>query len=83
VTEVTAAATRPGAGGPGRPGEVVARLSPIKLPLSSQVRLGRLHPRAILKEDVAQLVIPMPGGRDLAERLVKLLEELLPTPATS
>ena len=49
VTEVTAAPSRVGVGGLGRPGEVVARLSPVKLPVSSEVRLKRLHPRAILK----------------------------------
>jgi transcription-repair coupling factor (superfamily II helicase) len=81
VTEITAAAVKPGAGGPGRPGEVVARLSPVKLPVSSQVRLGRLHPRAILKADSAQLIVPLAAGDDLADRLVALLAELIPLPA--
>ena len=80
VTEVTAATSKPGAGGPGRPGEIVARLSPIRLPVSSQVRLQRLQPRAILKEDAAQLIVPMPPGDDVADRLVSLLRELVPEP---
>jgi transcription-repair coupling factor (superfamily II helicase) len=79
VTEVTAALARPGQpGSPGRPGEAVARLSPIRLPVSAQVRLGRLHPRSIWKEDAAQLILPLPAGSDLALRLVRVLAELVP-----
>ena len=83
VTEVTAAPSRVGVGGLGRPGEVVARLSPVKLPVSSEVRLKRLHPRAILKEDAAQLIAPLPAGDDIAQRLVALLRDLLPPAATT
>jgi transcription-repair coupling factor (superfamily II helicase) len=78
VTEVTAAATKPGVAGPGRLGEVVVRLSPVKLAVSSQVRLGRQHPRAILKADSNQLIVPLAAGDDLADRLVRLLAELIP-----
>ncbi|MHB8456593.1 MAG: TRCF domain-containing protein, partial [Acidimicrobiales bacterium] len=79
VMEISAATARPGTpGNPGRLGEVVARLSPVLLPISAQVRLGRLHPRAIWKEDTAQLIVPLEAGEDLAIRLVRLLEELLP-----
>ncbi|MGO8877009.1 MAG: transcription-repair coupling factor [Acidimicrobiales bacterium] len=80
VSEVTAAAAKPGAGGPGRLGEVVVRMSPVRLAVSSQVRLKRLHPRAILKEDTAQLIVPLAAGDDLADRLVALLRELFPAP---
>ncbi len=83
VTEVTAAPSRPGSGGLGRPGEVVARLSPVKLAVSSEVRLTRLHPRAILKEEGSQLIVPLPAGDDIAERLVALLRDLLPPAATT
>jgi transcription-repair coupling factor (superfamily II helicase) len=78
VTEVTAAAAKPGVAGPGRLGEVVARLSPVNLAVSSQVRLGRVHPRAILKQDSHQLIVPLAAGDDLADRLVALLAELFP-----
>jgi transcription-repair coupling factor (superfamily II helicase) len=79
VTEVSAAPSRPGApGSPAKAGEVVARLSPLGLPLSAQVRLGRLHPRAIWKQEQAQLIVPLPAGEDLALRLVELLRELVP-----
>jgi transcription-repair coupling factor (superfamily II helicase) len=83
VTEITAAATKPGGAGPGRPGEVVVRMSPVRLPVSSQVRLRRLHSRAILKEDTAQLIVPLPAGDDLADRIVDLLRGLLPPAATN
>jgi transcription-repair coupling factor (superfamily II helicase) len=79
VTDVSAAAVRPGqAGSPGRAGEAVARLSPVRLPVSAQIRLGRLHPRAIWKEEAAQLIVPLPAGADLADRIVGLLADLLP-----
>jgi transcription-repair coupling factor (superfamily II helicase) len=82
VTEVTAAAAKLGATGPGRPGEIVVRVSPVRLAVSSQVRLKRLHPRAILKEDSAQLIVPLAAGDDLADRLVVLLGGLLPPEVT-
>ena len=75
---MTASITRPGAGGPGRTGEAVARLAPIRLRASARVRLGRLHPRAIVKEDVEQIIVPLPAGPDLADRLAALLGELVP-----
>ena len=78
VTEVTASVTRPGGGGPGRTGEAVARLSPIRLRASAWVRLGRLHPRAIVKEEISQIIVPLPSGSDLADRLAALLRELVP-----
>ena len=78
VTEVTASVARPGAGGPGRSGEAVARVSPIRLRASARVRLGRLHPRAIVKEEADQIIVPLAAGPDLAERLAVLLRELVP-----
>jgi transcription-repair coupling factor (superfamily II helicase) len=82
VTEVTASLTRPGAGGPGRTGEAVARLSPVRLRASARVRLGRLHPRAIVKEEVDQIIVPLSAGPDLADRLAVLLRELVPPEVT-
>ncbi|MGD0440338.1 MAG: transcription-repair coupling factor [Acidimicrobiales bacterium] len=81
VTEVTASVTRPGGGGPGRTGEAVARLSPVRLRASARVRLGRLHPRAIVKEEVDQIIVPVAAGPDLADRLATLLRELVPAEA--
>jgi hypothetical protein len=42
------------------------------------VRLGRLHPRAIVKEEADQIIVPLAAGPDLAERLAVLLRELVP-----
>ena len=78
VTEVTGAARRAGAGGLGRPGEVVVRLSPVRLPVSSEVRLKRLHHRAILKQEGRQLIVPLAAGDDLPARVAQLLHDLLP-----
>jgi hypothetical protein len=46
------------------------------------VRLGRLHPRAIVKEEVDQIIVPLSAGADLADRLALLLHELVPPETT-
>ena len=65
----------------------VARISPIELPASKQVRLQRLHSKAVFKADLHQLVIPVPPKEDSALFLIALLEDLIPieevTPVTS
>ncbi len=68
-----------GAGG-GAAGQLVARLSPIALRTSERVRLGRIWPRAVYKEDAQQIVGPLPKGPDPAQALVGLLAELVPEP---
>ncbi|MHB1597502.1 MAG: transcription-repair coupling factor [Acidimicrobiales bacterium] len=78
VREVSAVAHRPGSGGPGRPGELVVRLSPLKLRASAAVRLARLVPRALAKDETEQLVVPLRAGPDVASRLAELLRELVP-----
>ena len=72
-----------GGGAGASPGELVARLSPVRLKASEQVRLSRLWPRAVYKEDQAQLVGPLrPGGRagpdNAAAALVDMLAQLVP-----
>jgi transcription-repair coupling factor (superfamily II helicase) len=67
------------AGGLGAPpGSLVARLSPLALKASERVRLGRLWPRAVYKEDPGQLVGPLPKGQEPARALVELLRALVP-----
>jgi transcription-repair coupling factor (superfamily II helicase) len=79
VTEVSGVVARPGAApSPSRPGEVVVRLSPLRLPASAQLRLRRLQPRALFKEEGSQLIVPLKQGEDLVARLVALLAELVP-----
>ncbi len=55
-----------------------ARLSPITLPVSAIARLRRLAPRALVKEEQRQLVVPLDARRDVAEQLVALLSALIP-----
>jgi transcription-repair coupling factor (superfamily II helicase) len=60
-----------------------ARLSPVQLKVSQEVRLKRLAPKAIHKPDLQQLVLPVKGGRAVALELVDLLSTLLPEPAAA
>ncbi|HEV2809091.1 MAG TPA: transcription-repair coupling factor [Acidimicrobiales bacterium] len=60
---------------------LMVRLSPVRLRASAAVRLRRLHKDATYREELAQLVIPLPAGADPATVLTALLEELLPPDA--
>jgi transcription-repair coupling factor (superfamily II helicase) len=55
-----------------------AKLSPLALRTSEQIRLKRLSKQSIYKEDLAQAVIPLPRGVEAASFLVALLTELVP-----
>ena len=65
------------------PGALVARLSPLGLKVSERVRLGRLWPKAVYKDDQSQLVGPLPKGDDPARALVSLLTALVPPAAAA
>ncbi|HEY2428321.1 MAG TPA: TRCF domain-containing protein, partial [Acidimicrobiales bacterium] len=62
----------------------VARISPIRLRTSQTVRLQRRFPRAVYKDELGQLILPMPPARSQAARvdpadfLVAVLQELVP-----
>jgi transcription-repair coupling factor (superfamily II helicase) len=58
-----------------------ARLSPLPLKTSQQVRLKRLHPTAVYKEAEQLLVAKVPAKAHPADWLVDLLRELDPVPA--
>jgi transcription-repair coupling factor (superfamily II helicase) len=58
-----------------------ARLSPLFLKTSEQIRLKRLSKQSLYKEDLGQLVVPLPRGQEPAAYLVNLLTELVPVPA--
>jgi transcription-repair coupling factor (superfamily II helicase) len=60
-----------------------ARLSPVKLKVSEEIRLKRLVPKAVHKPDLGQLVVPVEGGRGVALELVDLLESLFPVQAAA
>jgi transcription-repair coupling factor (superfamily II helicase) len=55
-----------------------ARLAPLDLKVSASMRLKRLSKGAIHKEDLRQLVVPIPRGADPAAFLVGFLPELIP-----
>ncbi|HEV3352101.1 MAG TPA: transcription-repair coupling factor [Acidimicrobiales bacterium] len=55
-----------------------ARLAPLVLPTSRRIRLQRLYKEAVYKEDLEQLVLPLPRGTDPAPYLVEVLRELVP-----
>ncbi|MGH9054578.1 MAG: TRCF domain-containing protein, partial [Acidimicrobiales bacterium] len=70
-------------GGAGSPlGSWTARISPIELKASQRVRLGRLVPKGVYKEDAGQLVLPLPRGSDPAADLAALLAQLVPPVAS-
>jgi transcription-repair coupling factor (superfamily II helicase) len=58
-----------------------ARLAPIELKTSAQMRLQRLERSAIYKVDQQQLVVPIRRGTDPATHLVTMLRELVPITA--
>jgi transcription-repair coupling factor (superfamily II helicase) len=57
-----------------------ARLSPVALKASQQIRLKRLHPTAVYKEPDQLLVVKLPAKANPADALVDLLRELDPVP---
>ena len=59
----------------------VARISPIVLPQSKQMRLARLYKGALYKEDLRQLQLPIKAGPGIAEDLVEALRQLVPDDA--
>jgi len=60
-----------------------ARLSPLELKASQRVRLSRIAPKAVFKEDIGQLVLPLPRGSDPAADLAALLGQLAPPVASA
>ena len=62
-----------------------ARLSPVALKTSQQVRLQRLHPKAVYKQDLQHLVAPLPpqASRGVAavDAVLGLVEALFPLAA--
>jgi transcription-repair coupling factor (superfamily II helicase) len=69
----------------------VARISPLKLKTSQTIRLARRFPKAIYKDDLGQIVLPLSlrsatqaaPRADAAEFLVAFLAEIVPVEAGS
>ena len=55
----------------------VAKISPVALLASKEIRLKRLFPRAIYKRDVAQLQIPLNVTPNVADDLVKFVQDMV------
>jgi hypothetical protein len=56
----------------------MARITPVHLAASAQVRLRRLVRGAVYKEELAQLLVPLGTGELAADVLRQLLEDLIP-----
>ena len=56
----------------------VIRLSPLALRTSQAIRLRRLFPRAVFKEDLRQLVVPVVRGAEPVDAVLSLLGTLVP-----
>jgi len=73
----------------GRPGQpavagrrrLVARLAPLALPASARVRLRRLRPEALYKEETRQLTVPLGPDEPPVEALTALVLALVPPEA--
>jgi transcription-repair coupling factor (superfamily II helicase) len=72
IREITVSNPRPG--GPAQP---LARVVPVRLPASAEVRLRRLVPGAAYREDLSQLMVPIRPGALPADVLRELLENLI------
>ncbi len=64
----------PGFGGPA----FVARLSPIQLSTSKQIRLDRLYPKSVFKQDLSQLHLSIKAKTALAQSILAALADLVP-----
>ena len=60
-----------------------AKLAPLELKLSETMRLRRLSKGAKYKEDLGQLVVPLPRGTDASTFLAKFLRELVSADAAT
>ena len=56
----------------------VVRMCPLRLKTSQTIRLRRLFPKAVYKEDLGQLVVPLVRGADPVEAARTLLVTLVP-----
>jgi transcription-repair coupling factor (superfamily II helicase) len=54
-----------------------ARMSPIQLRTSQTIRLKRLYPKAVYKEDMKQVVLPLPTGRQKTESAATYIQAFL------
>ncbi|MCB1258923.1 MAG: transcription-repair coupling factor, partial [Acidimicrobiales bacterium] len=77
IREVTVVKGPGGAGGFGGP-RWVARVTPVALKTSKQIRLERLYKGAVYKEAAGELQLPIRNAAASAGELVAMLDDLLP-----
>jgi transcription-repair coupling factor (superfamily II helicase) len=73
VTDITVIPSRE-IGGP----KFIARLSPLKLPVSKQMRLERVRKGSVVKPDSAEVQVAVPGGDALVGSLLEFFAEYVP-----
>jgi transcription-repair coupling factor (superfamily II helicase) len=73
VREVAVVKAPTGMSGPA----FTARMLPVALRASQRIRLSRLWPKAIYKEETGQIVVPLPRGADPAVELAEMLATLV------
>jgi transcription-repair coupling factor (superfamily II helicase) len=56
----------------------VIRLAPLRLKASQTIRIQRLYPKAVYKEDLGQVVMPLPKGVTAAEHVRGFLGTVVP-----
>ena len=59
------------------------RLGPLALRASQTIRVQRLYPKAVYKEDLGQVVLPLPRGANAADHVRKFLAEVVPEEAAA
>ncbi len=74
VTIVPGAGGKSGFGGP----RFMARISPLALPASKQIRLQRLYKDTVYKPDVEQLQLPVKQAAGAVAQVIAALRELVP-----
>jgi transcription-repair coupling factor (superfamily II helicase) len=78
IAEITMSSVRPGGGQ--RP---MAKIQPVRLAASAEVRLRRVFPGATYREELRQLLVPIPTNGLAADALRDLLEDLMPVDSGS
>ncbi|HEX3567380.1 MAG TPA: transcription-repair coupling factor [Acidimicrobiales bacterium] len=84
ITDVAVTAPRPGSGMGVGGGRATAKLSPVSLPASAEIRLRRLAPGGSWHQDLHRLLVPVVADgpeRRYAPVLVELLRSLIPPAA--
>jgi transcription-repair coupling factor (superfamily II helicase) len=56
----------------------VIRMAPLQLRASQTIRMQRLYPKAVYKEDLGQVVLPLPRGAQAAEHVRAFLQAIVP-----